>query len=198
MYREVIEHPASLPPDIKKHLDLTSGRDRGRIYRIVPDGFKQRRRRSSGAMTTDAARRDARTPQRLAPRHRRAAALRAAGPGGERAAARQNAARPVAQAPMHALYALAGLVALSPEVLAERVTDETRTSANTPCGCRRRGRQVARVQAKLADNGGRRGRAGALPAGFTLGASTGPAINAAAVRLLKRGSGDPWRAFQRP
>jgi putative heme-binding domain-containing protein len=41
MYREVIEHPASLPPIIKQHLDLTSGRDRGRIYRIVPDGFQQ-------------------------------------------------------------------------------------------------------------------------------------------------------------
>lgn len=41
MYREVIEHPASLPPIIKQHLDLTSGRDRGRIYRIVPAGFKQ-------------------------------------------------------------------------------------------------------------------------------------------------------------
>ncbi|MCC6491709.1 MAG: c-type cytochrome [Pirellulales bacterium] len=34
MYREVIEHPASLPPVLKKHLDLTSGRDRGRIYRV--------------------------------------------------------------------------------------------------------------------------------------------------------------------
>jgi putative membrane-bound dehydrogenase-like protein len=34
VYREVIEHPASLPPAIKRHLDLTSGRDRGRIYRI--------------------------------------------------------------------------------------------------------------------------------------------------------------------
>ncbi len=40
MYREVIEHPASLPPDIKKHLDLSS-RGRGRIWRIVPDGFKR-------------------------------------------------------------------------------------------------------------------------------------------------------------
>ena len=39
MYREVIEHPDSLPPVIKRHLDLTSGRDRGRIYRIVPSGF---------------------------------------------------------------------------------------------------------------------------------------------------------------
>ena len=42
MYREVIEHPKSLPPDIKKHLDLTSGRDRGRIYRIVPHDFEFR------------------------------------------------------------------------------------------------------------------------------------------------------------
>jgi putative membrane-bound dehydrogenase-like protein len=36
MYREVIEHPKSLPPMIKKHLDLTSGRDRGRIWRLTP------------------------------------------------------------------------------------------------------------------------------------------------------------------
>ena len=42
MYREVIEHPASLPPEIKRHLDLTSGRDRGRLYRIAPTGWKPR------------------------------------------------------------------------------------------------------------------------------------------------------------
>ena len=41
MYREVIEHPLSLHPVIKKHLDLTSGRDRGRIYRVAPEGFVQ-------------------------------------------------------------------------------------------------------------------------------------------------------------
>ena len=41
-YREVIEHPASIPPAIKKHLDLTSGRNRGRIYRILAAGFTQR------------------------------------------------------------------------------------------------------------------------------------------------------------
>ena len=41
MYREIIEHPWSLPPTLKKHLNLNSGNDRGRIYRIVPDGFKQ-------------------------------------------------------------------------------------------------------------------------------------------------------------
>ncbi len=42
MYREVIEHPASLPPEIKKHLDLTSGRDRGRLYRLAPVNWKYR------------------------------------------------------------------------------------------------------------------------------------------------------------
>ncbi|MGB7345339.1 MAG: PVC-type heme-binding CxxCH protein [Pirellulaceae bacterium] len=40
--REVIEHPKSLPQEIKQHLDLTAGRDRGRIYRIVPEGFQHR------------------------------------------------------------------------------------------------------------------------------------------------------------
>lgn len=42
VYREVIEHPLSLPPEIKKHLDLTAGRDRGRIYRIAPRGHQPR------------------------------------------------------------------------------------------------------------------------------------------------------------
>jgi putative membrane-bound dehydrogenase-like protein len=41
MYREVIEHPWSLPDSIKQHLDLHSGVDRGRIWRIVPEGFKR-------------------------------------------------------------------------------------------------------------------------------------------------------------
>lgn len=35
MYREVVEHPDSLPPAIKQHLDLNSGNDRGRLWRIV-------------------------------------------------------------------------------------------------------------------------------------------------------------------
>tara|TARA_R110002111_G_scaffold107056_2_gene165460 strand:+ start:24854 stop:27925 length:3072 start_codon:yes stop_codon:yes gene_type:complete len=39
MYRENIEHPWSIPDDIKAHLDLTSGRDRGRIYRLVPPEY---------------------------------------------------------------------------------------------------------------------------------------------------------------
>ncbi len=35
MYRETIEHPYSIPEEIKQYLHLQSGSDRGRIYRIV-------------------------------------------------------------------------------------------------------------------------------------------------------------------
>lgn len=43
MYREVIEHPWSVPDEIKKHLDLNSGNDRGRIWRLVPEGRRPER-----------------------------------------------------------------------------------------------------------------------------------------------------------
>ena len=41
MYREVIEHPWSLPHGIKQHIDLDRGNDRGRIYRVVSGVFVQ-------------------------------------------------------------------------------------------------------------------------------------------------------------
>jgi putative membrane-bound dehydrogenase-like protein len=46
MYREVIEHPWSIPDEIKKHLDLNSGNDRGRIYRLEPERADWQRRAS--------------------------------------------------------------------------------------------------------------------------------------------------------
>lgn len=44
MYREIIEHPKSLPPIIKNQVDLNSGNDRGRIWRIVAEDQPLRRR----------------------------------------------------------------------------------------------------------------------------------------------------------
>ncbi|MCP5540558.1 MAG: c-type cytochrome [Akkermansiaceae bacterium] len=41
MYRETIEHPWSIPEGIKKYVDLDSGNDRGRIWRVVPEGFQR-------------------------------------------------------------------------------------------------------------------------------------------------------------
>ncbi len=43
MYRETIEHPASIPEDIKAMVDLESGHDRGRIWRLIgPDGQRMK------------------------------------------------------------------------------------------------------------------------------------------------------------
>jgi putative membrane-bound dehydrogenase-like protein len=37
MYRAVIEHPEFMPPELQKRPDLTLGKERGRIWRIVPE-----------------------------------------------------------------------------------------------------------------------------------------------------------------
>lgn len=52
MYRETIEHPWSIPDDIRAKLDLESGRDRGRLYRLSPPGFKVPKPPRLGAAST--------------------------------------------------------------------------------------------------------------------------------------------------
>ena len=52
MYRELIEGAAFLPPVILKHMDVGSGIDRGRIYRIAPEGHKQAKLPRLGKLTT--------------------------------------------------------------------------------------------------------------------------------------------------
>lgn len=52
MYRELIEGAKFLPPEILKHLDVSGGIDRGRIYRIVPEGFKRPKPPRLGKATT--------------------------------------------------------------------------------------------------------------------------------------------------
>jgi putative membrane-bound dehydrogenase-like protein len=52
MYRETIEHPWSIPEDIKAALDLESGRDRGRLWRLAPPGFKSPKLLRLGSAST--------------------------------------------------------------------------------------------------------------------------------------------------
>src|SRR5207302_2203597 len=40
MYRAVIEHPEFMPPELKNRPDLWAGKDKGRIWRIVPKDHK--------------------------------------------------------------------------------------------------------------------------------------------------------------
>ena len=123
VYREVIEHPLSLPPQIKKYLDLTSGRDRGRIYRVVPDGFKQKPLpRLAGASTADLVaqlenpngwHRD--TASRLLYERQDRTAI------GPLELLATSSKLPLAR--MHAMVALAGLRAIKPDVVLARLSD---------------------------------------------------------------------------
>ncbi|MBX7071855.1 MAG: c-type cytochrome [Pirellulales bacterium] len=125
VYREVIEHPDSLPPVIKKHLDLTSGRDRGRIYRVVPDGYRQPplpqlATASAGELVALLAHENA-WQREAAARLLYERQDRAAVPALEKLATDLQAAVP--QARMHALYALAGLGALRAETVLAALAD---------------------------------------------------------------------------
>lgn len=52
MCRETIEHPASIPEDIKEFLDLESGHDKGRVYRLTPPNWKRPKTPKLGQATT--------------------------------------------------------------------------------------------------------------------------------------------------
>jgi putative membrane-bound dehydrogenase-like protein len=41
MYRAVIEHPEFMPPELKNRPDMTWGKDKGRIWRVVPEKHKR-------------------------------------------------------------------------------------------------------------------------------------------------------------
>jgi putative heme-binding domain-containing protein len=41
MYRNLIESAAFIPPAIVKRLDVSGGYDKGRLYRVVPEGFRR-------------------------------------------------------------------------------------------------------------------------------------------------------------
>ena len=52
MYRENIEHPWSIPDDIHAAVDLESGRERGRLWRLAPQNFTPRKPPRLGHATT--------------------------------------------------------------------------------------------------------------------------------------------------
>jgi len=193
VYREVIEHPASLPPVIKKHLDLTSGRDRGRIYRVVPDGFKQIPLPRLAQATT------AELVATLAHRNgwHRDTAARLLFERGDRAAVgpltKLAATSSLPEGRMHALYALAGLNALTADIVLPRLADENP---------RVREHAVRLAESLAADSSAIRDRLTAMTddpdlrvrhqLAFTLGTLPSRSRTAALAKILKRDGGDRW------
>jgi putative membrane-bound dehydrogenase-like protein len=193
MYREVIEHPASLPSPIKKHLDLTSGRNRGRIYRIVPDGFKQPALPKLGKANT------AELVATLAHQNgwHRDTAARLINQRQDRAAIvpleKLAADAKVPEGRMHALYALHGLAALSPEVVRKSLDDKhprvrehavrlaEHVVADSP--------PVSEKLLSLVNDDDLRVR---YQLAFSLGELPGPRRNRALADLARKDGGDRW------
>ncbi|QDU95765.1 PVC-type heme-binding CxxCH protein [Lignipirellula cremea] len=122
MYREVIEHPKSLHPVIKTHLDLTSGRDRGRIYRLAPVGFSEPERydfEAPGALVKAIDSRNGWRRETAARLIYQSQDVRLFEPLRKLAT---QAALPESR--IQALYALTALVTLYPELLAPALADK--------------------------------------------------------------------------
>ena len=193
VYREVIEHPQSLPPEIKQYLDLTSGRDRGRIYRILADNAARRplpklakssttelvaELASANGWTRDTAARllfERQDRTAIAPLERLAAESKS----------------PLGR--MHALHALAGLNALTPNIVLARLNDEHP---------RVREHAVRLAEGLAGDSTEIRGKLIAMAAdddarvryqlAFTLGEIKDPARYQALATIARRDAGDPW------
>ncbi|MCC9658629.1 c-type cytochrome [Rhodopirellula sp. JC737] len=121
--REVIEHPKSLPPDLKKHLDLTSGRDRGRLYRLAPTNHRDRPTPNLSQMT------DVELVSLLShPNawHRETASRLLVERDTTEASALQELGRQSDSAlgRLHAISVLFALDALRPEIILERFQDQ--------------------------------------------------------------------------
>jgi putative membrane-bound dehydrogenase-like protein len=52
LYREILDFSDGIPESIKRFKDLNRGNDRGRIYRVVPEGFRQSPLPRLGRFTT--------------------------------------------------------------------------------------------------------------------------------------------------
>ena len=134
MYRETIEHPLSIPEPIKKHLDLTSGHERGRLYQLVYTGAARHRgprlsRASSAVLVKSLADPDSwwrETSQRLLIERRD----RSVAPLLRELAVR----RPSALGRLHALWTLQVLDALDLKTLAMGLADpEPRVRERSVC-----------------------------------------------------------------
>ncbi|MCA9144765.1 MAG: c-type cytochrome [Planctomycetales bacterium] len=187
MYRETIEHPLSLPPVIKKHLDLTSGRDRGRIYRIVSEDFKQPPLPRLGEASTEMLVTTLDNPNGW---HRETASRllyerqdRSAIPLLESLVRSSD----TPEGRIHSLYVLDGLGALSPEIILHATRDDhPRVREHAVRLSERVATSSAQVRERLysmVDDDAFRVR---YQLAFTLGELSGPRRNAALVSLIGR------------
>lgn len=191
-YREAIETPLSLPPDLKKQMNLES-RGRGRIWRIVPEGTKPGPRPALGKLkSVDLVPYLAHdnswwrlTAQRLLVERQDKSVAQPL----------QQLARD-AQSPVgrfSALWTLQGLQCLETATLERALTDsapEVREQALRLAEDRLSTQpSLQKLVANLAEDPSDRVR---FQAAFTLGEMDGPLAVAALARIARSDGVDPW------
>jgi putative membrane-bound dehydrogenase-like protein len=198
MYRETIEHPWSIPDDIRAKLDLESGRDRGRLYRLSPPGFKVPKpprlsQASGGELVALLENRNSwwrETAQRLLVERQDRRNL------GELRALLERSSFDLAR--LHALWTLEGLDGLSNQVLERALVDESagvrehavRLAAPRIGGSSELRPQMAALKVfDLARDPEIRVR---YQVAFAAGGVKSDAAVDAALEILRRDAGDRW------
>lgn len=192
MCRELIEGAAFLPPIILKHMDVSSGMDRGRVYRIAPEGFRRRPTPRLGQATTaelvallehqNGWHRD--TASRLLYQRQDAAAV----PLLKKLAG----ASQLPQGRMHALYALDGLKALDAAAILPRLSDADPRVREHALRLAERFEAAPELRARLGqmiDDPDLRVR---YQLAFSLGAVKGEMPARALAQLARRDGADSW------
>jgi len=193
MYREVIETPTSMTPEILATVDFQSGHKRGRIYRLAPKGFKPPAPPQLGSAPTIQLVRELENPngwwrdnaQRLIQERQDKAAV------APLHALLKNSHYDLAR--LHALHSLEGLGALDDAEILKALSDPSP-------GIRQHALRLA--EPHLEKNEALRGKAISLAnddqirvrfqAAFSLGETTDPRASVALAQIARRDAADYW------
>ncbi len=193
MYRETYEHPDAIPPSAKKYLDINAGNDRGRIYRIVPDGFQQPKPAQLAALSTP------QLVQLLAHTnswHRRTASrllYERQSPDAIGPLKSLASDSPSALGRMHAMYALDGMESLTDQIVLDRLQDSSAQVREHAVRLAERVLDTSpAVRAKLYEMAGDDDIRVRYQLAFTLGDIPGTRSTQALAAVGQRDVCDPW------
>ena len=193
MYREMIEGAAFLPDVILKHMDVNSGVNRGRIYRIVPDDVKLRAQPKLSRATT------AQLVRLLEHQNgwHRDTASRLLYQRQDRSAVadlkKLVAGSKLAIARVYGLYSLQGLNALDAELVLAALEDpNSRVREQALRLSERFAAESPGIRAKLCQMTGEPSLRERYQLAFSLGAFSGEARNRAVTDVLFREGANSW------
>lgn len=195
MYRGLIEAAEFMPPAIVKHMDVSDGFDKGRLYRIVPDEFQQRNPPRLGKASTaelvallehpNGWHRD--TASRLLYQRQDRSAI---------APLKQLPAKSKsALGRMHALYALSGMQALDIDTVMLGLNDADARVRTHAVKLAESFESSPRVRARLQELIDDPNVNVRYQLAFSLGSVSGEMPTRALVKLAQRDGGDSWCQF---